>query len=219
MSKYSLLVFDWDGTLIDSKAQIVNCMQATILSLKLEARSDKQISNIIGLGLEEAIRLLYPDIQTKVIIQTAQAYREHHLTKDCTPSPLFNGAAKVLSSLKESGYDLAIATGKSRRGLDKGLIDTGLKDYFPISYCADETRSKPHPQMLEEILLDYNTEPYKTLMIGDSEYDLQLANNSKVDGLAVSYGMHGLMRLLKQGPVGFIDDIKQLPQWLVDHGY
>jgi len=97
------------------------------------------------------------------------------------------------------------------------LIDTGLETYFPVTRCADETRSKPHPQMLEEILVDHNMEPGKTLMIGDSEYDLQLANNTKVDGLAVSYGVHGLMRLLKQDPVGFIDDIKQLPKWLADN--
>lgn len=218
MNKYSLLVFDWDGTLIDSKAQIVNCMQATITSLSLEERSDKQISDIIGLGLEEAIRSLYPKVAAKSITHTAQAYREHYLTKDKTPSPLFEGVIEVLNELRESGYDLAVATGKSRRGLDKGLIDTGLEAHFPITRCADETRSKPHPQMLEEILVNHNSDPTKTLMIGDSEYDLQLANNTNVDGLAVSYGVHGLMRLLQQDPVGFIDDIKQLPQWLTDHG-
>ena len=217
MSKYSLLVFDWDGTLIDSKTQIINCMQATITALGLETRSDAQISNIIGLGLEEAIRDLYPEASAQVIKQCAQAYREHYLTKDNTPSPLFDGTLEVLNTLKASGFDLAIATGKSRRGLDKGLVETGLETYFPISRCADETRSKPHPQMLEEILVDFNTEPSKALMIGDSEYDLQLANNTKVDALAVSYGVHGLMRLLKQDPVGFIDDIQQLPQWLDDH--
>ena len=218
MNKYSLLVFDWDGTLIDSKAQIVNCMQATITSLKLETRSGTQISDIIGLGLEEAIQSLYPEVTSKDITQATQSYREHYLTKDKTPSPLFDGTTEILNALKDLGYDLAIATGKSRRGLDKGLFDTGLENHFPITRCADETRSKPHPQMLEEILVDHNTDPSKTLMIGDSEYDLQLANNTKVDALAVSYGVHNLMRLLKQEPVGFIDDIKQLPQWLTDHG-
>lgn len=218
MSKYSLLVFDWDGTLINSKVQIVNCMQATITKLNLESRSDKQISDIIGLGLDEAIYSLYPDLSLTKIKKVAQAYREYSITKDKTPSPLFEGVLDVLDSLRGSGYDLAIATGKSRRGLDKELIDTQLEAYFPITRCADETRSKPHPQMLEEILVDFNTDPSKTLMIGDSEYDLQLANNTKVDGLAVSYGVHGLLRLLKQDPVGFIDDIKQLPKWLADHG-
>lgn len=217
MSKYTLLVFDWDGTLIDSKTQIINCMQSTIQTLKLERKADKQISDIIGLGLDEAIIALYPGMKIERVKQIAQEYREHYLNKDKTPSPLFEGVKDVLDSLKASGYSVALATGKSRRGLDKGLVDTNLESYFPITRCADETRSKPHPQMLEEILVDFNTEPANALMIGDSEYDLQLANNTNVDGLAVSYGVHGLMRLLKQDPVGFIDDIQQLPKWLSDH--
>jgi len=217
MSKYTLLIFDWDGTLIDSKVQIVNCMQATIQALELEARNDIVISNTIGLGLEEAIQTLYPEAKTPLIKKIAQSYREYYLTKDKTPSPLFDGAQNVLNDLKEAGFDLSVATGKSRRGLDKGLKETDLNAYFPVTRCADETRSKPHPQMLEEILVDYNLESSKALMIGDSEYDLQLANNAKVDALAVSYGVHGLMRLLKQDPIGFIDDIKQLPKWLADH--
>lgn len=214
MTKYSLLVFDWDGTLMDSQAQIVNCMKSAIVELGLETRTDKQISDIIGLGLEEAIAVLYPLIDSKMVIKTAQTYREHYLYKDKTPSPLFDGAKDVIITLQNIGYDLAVATGKSRRGLDKGLNETGLNAYFPITRCADETRSKPHPQMLEEILVDYNTDASKALMIGDSEYDLQLANNTKVDGFAVSYGVHNLIRLLKHDPVGFIDDIKQLPEWL-----
>jgi phosphoglycolate phosphatase len=218
MKKYSLLVFDWDGTLMDSQAQIVNCMQSAIGELALESRTDEQITNIIGLGLEEAIVQLYPMIDMKLVTTTAQTYRDHYLYKDKTPSPLFDGVTDVLNNLREVGYDLAIATGKSRRGLDKGLSETDLHDYFPITRCADETRSKPHPQMLEEILTDHNLEASKALMIGDSEYDLQLAQNTKVDGLAVSYGVHGLMRLLKQDPVGFIDKIGQLPDWLENHG-
>ncbi len=145
---------------------------------------------------------------------TAQTYRDFYLYKDKTPSPLFEGVISVISALRENGYDLAIATGKSRRGLEKGLQETSMSEFFPITRCADETRSKPHPQMLEEILVDFDTDASKALMIGDSEYDLQLANNAKVDGLAVSYGVHGLIRLLKQQPVGFIDKIEQLPEWL-----
>ncbi|MEE9325804.1 MAG: HAD-IA family hydrolase [Cocleimonas sp.] len=217
MSKYTLLVFDWDGTLMDSKAQIVNCMQATIKELDLEARTATQISNIIGLGLDEAILSLYPKINSGYVKLVAQTYRDHYLFKDKTPSPLFDGVEKVLINLRDSGFDLAIATGKSRRGLDKGLDETGLNQYFPITRCADETRSKPHPQMLEEILVDHNADAKNTLMIGDSEYDLQLANNANVDGFAVSYGVHSLIRLLKHDPVGFIDKIEQLPQWLSTH--
>ncbi len=217
VSKYTLLVFDWDGTLMDSKAQIVNCMQAAIKELDLEARTAIQISNIIGLGLDEAILSLYPDMNSGYIKLVAQTYRDHYLFKDKTPSPLFNGVEDVLISLRDTGFDLAVATGKSRRGLNKGLDETGLHQYFPITRCADETRSKPHPQMLEEILVDHNTDAINTLMIGDSEYDLQLANNAKVDGFAVSYGVHSLIRLLKHDPVGFIDKIEQLPEWLSTH--
>ncbi len=217
MNKYSLLVLDWDGTLLNSQAQIVNCMKLAIESLNLETRTDKQISHIIGLGLEEAIIALYPSIDADLVSKLVQTYREFYLFKDKTPSPLFDGVEETLKILKESGYDLAIATGKSRRGLDKDLDETGVRDYFPVTRCADETRSKPHPQMLEEILVDYNIDSSKALMIGDSEYDLQLANNTKVDGLAVSYGVHDLIRLLKQDPVGFIDDFKQLPDWLDKH--
>ena len=218
MGKYSLLVFDWDGTLLDSQAQIVNCMQSAISELDLEPRSDEQITDIIGLGLEKGVVQLYPTMDMKLVTKTAQTYREYHLFKDETPTPLFDGAKQALTILREAGYDLAIATNKSRRGLDKGLSETGLTDYFPITRCVDEAHPKPHPQMLEEILTDHNLEASKALMIGDSEYDLQLANNTKVDGLAVSYGVHGLMRLLKQDPVGFIDKIGQLPDWLENHG-
>ena len=216
--KYSLLIFDWDGTLMDSQAQIVNCMQSAITDLELEARTDQQISNIIGLSLEEAIIQLYPLINHKMMKLTVQTYRDFYLYKDKTPSPLFSGVETVISNLRNKGYDLAIATGKSRRGLEKGLQETNMSEFFPITRCADETRSKPHPQMLEEILVDYGTHASKALMIGDSEYDLQLANNAKVDGLAVSYGVHGLIRLLKQEPTGFIDNIEQLPDWLNNHG-
>ena len=218
MSKYNLLVFDWDGTLMDSQAQIVNCMQSAISELEMQARSDQQITNIIGLGLEEAILQLYPSLDSKMIKLTAQTYRDFYLYKDKTPSPLFKGAKEVIANLREANYELAIATGKSRRGLEKSLEETGMHEYFPITRCADETRSKPHPQMLEEILVDHNLGASKALMIGDSEYDLQLANNAKVDGFAVSYGVHGLIRLLKQDPVGFIDNIEQLPVWLSEHG-
>ena len=143
--KYSLLVFDWDGTLMDSQSQIVNCMTSAIEELGLEAKTHAQISNIIGLGLDEAILALYPTMKNSQIKLTAQTYRDFYLYKDKTPSPLFDGVVDVLKELKAEGYDLAIATGKSRKGLDKGLTDTNTHDFFPITRCADETRSKPDP--------------------------------------------------------------------------
>ena len=208
--KYQLIIFDWDGTLMDSTAQIVNCMQLAIAKMKAEERSDKAILDIIGLGLEEAIQVLYPQAPSKFIRKTAEVYRDIYLFKDKTPSPLFAGVVDMLDELRDDGYDLAIATGKSRRGLDKGLHETGLYDYFPITRCANETRSKPDPQMLSEILTYYNTHQNIALMIGDSKYDLQMANNAKMDSMAVTYGVHSLQRLMQQNPVANIDSARNI---------
>ncbi len=202
--KYQLIIFDWDGTLMDSTAQIINCMHLASKEVGAEQRSDADIRNIIGLGLEEAIHALYPQAKRDFIDKTAIVYRDYYLFKDKTPSPLFSGVVDMLDELREAGYDLAIATGKSRRGLEKGLDETNLHDYFPITRCADETRSKPDPQMLNEILTDYNTNHATALMIGDSIYDLQMANNAKMASLAVTYGVHDLQRLMQQKPVDHV---------------
>ena len=208
--KYQLIIFDWDGTLMDSTAQIVNCMQLAISEMEAEPRTDNNILNIIGLGLEEAIISLYPNANNAFIRKTAEVYRDFYLFKDKTPSPLFSGVIEMLDELREQNYDLAIATGKSRKGLDKGLTETNLHNYFPISRCADETRSKPDPQMLNEILTDYNTDKATALMIGDSVYDLQMANNAKMDSIAVSYGVHSLERLLKQNPIAHVNNARNI---------
>ncbi len=212
--KYQLLIFDWDGTLMDSAQHITSCMRAAITDLAVQPRSDEQIKNIIGLGLEEAILALYPDVDDVFIQQIAESFREHFLFKDKTPSPLFAGVGDVLEALRSEDYYLAIATGKSRRGLDKVLSDTGLEAFFPVTRCADETFSKPHPQMLYELLTDYNIEVCDAIMIGDSEYDLLMANNAKMDALAVSYGVHDVSRLLEQQPLGCVDNIKEIPHWI-----
>ncbi|HIO93168.1 MAG TPA: HAD family hydrolase [Leucothrix mucor] len=209
-NKYQLIIFDWDGTLMDSTAQIVNCMQLSIKKMDAAPRSDDAILNIIGLGLEEAILALYPTSNNSFINKAAEVYRDYYLFKDKTPSPLFAGVIEMLDELREQNYDLAIATGKSRRGLDKGLDETNLHDYFPITRCADETRSKPDPQMLTEILTDYNSCKTAALMIGDSKYDLQMANNAKMDSIAVSYGVHSLERLLKHKPVAHVKNARSI---------
>jgi phosphoglycolate phosphatase len=214
MNKYKLLIFDWDGTLMDSAAHITSCMKAAIADLNLEPRTNTEIQNIIGLGLEEAVLGMYPEADSVFINQLAETFREYFLFKDKTPSPLFDGAREVLANLKEAGYELAIATGKSRRGLDKVLTETGFLEYFPVTRCADETFSKPHPQMLEEVLVDHNYLSADALMIGDSEYDLLMANNANMDALAVSYGVHDLPRLMAQNPLGYVNSLIEIPKWL-----
>ncbi len=214
MKPYSLLIFDWDGTLMDSAAHITRCMSNAIAHVGAESRSDAQIRDIIGLGLDEAVQQLYPDATPHLCRDIVHEYRQEFLVRSTHSSELFTGTRETLMQLMQQGYDLAIATGKSRRGLDKVLAETGLAPYFPITRCADETRSKPHPQMLEEILTDFNAKPSNALMIGDSEYDLLMANNMKMDALAVSYGVHSLQRLLQYQPRGYVHSVADIPQWL-----
>ena len=214
MKTYSLLIFDWDGTLMDSAAHITLCMRNAIALTAAEPRSDAQIRNIIGLGLDEAVYHLYPQASPSLIRQIVDEYRQEFLVRTTHGSELFAGAREALHSLAAQGYQLAVATGKSRRGLDKVLAETGLDALFPITRCADETRSKPHPQMLDEILTDCDTAVRDALMIGDSIYDLQMAQAIGMDSLAVTYGVHGLERLLQHQPRGYVDNVAAIPAWL-----
>lgn len=213
-SKYKLLIFDWDGTLMDSEATIVRCMQHAIQQENMEARSDEEISNIIGLGLEEAIQSLYPEIDDFMVTTMVNSYRQQFFSDDAPQSQLFYGVKETIEELTDAGFLLAIATGKSRRGLDKELEASELEDFFPITRTAEETYSKPHPMMLDEIVVDYNVEVEQALMIGDSEYDLQMANNIAMDALAVMCGVHDRERLLEQNPMGLIQSVTEMPDWL-----
>jgi len=213
-TRYALLIFDWDGTLSDSAAHIVQCMQQSIAAVGAPARSDAAIRAIIGLGLYEAIVQLFPEETPHVHQALMAAYRAEYLQHSHTPMPLFPGTQTVLQQLRASGYDLAIATGKSRRGLDRELQQLGLVDYFGITRCADETFSKPHPLMLEEILTDYNLDATQALMIGDTEYDMRMAHNIGMDALAVVYGVHSREQLLALEPKGCLAALTELPQWL-----
>ena len=214
---YNILIFDWDGTLMDSAAHITACMRNAIAHAGADFRTDAQIRHIIGLGLEEAVRHLLPEASAVVVRRVVEEYRQEFLFRTSHASELFAGARETLATLQAQGYDLAVATGKSRRGLDKVLAETGLEMVFAITRCADETHSKPHPLMLEEILTDFNAKPSEALMIGDSEYDLLMARNIQMDALAVSYGVHSLQHLLQYQPQGYVDDVAHIPDWLAQH--
>ncbi|MBI1421855.1 MAG: HAD-IA family hydrolase [Gammaproteobacteria bacterium] len=217
MNDYELIVFDWDGTLIDSEARIVNCMRAAIRDLQLPARSQDEMRNVIGLGLHEALSTLYPDDDHAMYAKLVERYRHHFLFEDATPSELFEGVEALLSELRDRGHFIAIATGKGRVGLDKALDETGLHAYFDYTRCADETRSKPHPQMLEEIMERLGMTPQQTIMIGDTEFDMQMANNAGTAALAVSYGVHEKQRLLACNPLACVDDVTAMHSWLIDN--
>ena len=212
--RFDLLVFDWDGTVSDSESRIVAAMQQAIEEMELADRDDNAVREIIGLSLDEAISALYPGMEARHRSLLAEQYRFNYLAASSECAPLFPGTRKVISTLHNAGYLLAVATGMSRRGLDRSLRENNLGDYFHASRCADETFSKPHPQMLMDLMQMLGVTPTRTLMIGDSEYDLQMALNAEVGSLAVSYGVHPPERLLKFNPLACLDSLAELPVWL-----
>lgn len=212
--QFELIVFDWDGTLMDSEARIVSCMQHAITDLSLPMRTKAELKNIIGLGLKEALMALYPEGDDAIYNALVVQYREHFLYTNDTPSALFEGVTELLSSLSDRGHYLAVATGKGRQGLDQAMSGTGVDEFFHVTRCADESRSKPHPQMMEEIMSYLGVEPINTLMIGDTEYDLKMAHNARANSLAVSYGVHEKDRLLACHPLHCVDNIQELHHWL-----
>jgi phosphoglycolate phosphatase len=213
-TEYQLLIFDWDGTIADSLDHIVKAVRFAADKLKLPGKNDKEIKSIIGLGLDEAMEKLYPGTELKHRQSMVEHYRQHYLSTTSTGTALYPEVEDTLKLLREKGYDLAIATGKSRRGLERALDDTGLAEYFFYSRCADETFSKPHPQMLDDIIEIFSTDRDKVLMIGDSEHDLQMAINAGVSSAAVSYGAQNSEYLLKFGPLTCFNNLGELPLWL-----
>jgi phosphoglycolate phosphatase len=211
----ALIVFDWDGTLMNSENQIVHAIQSAIADMQLDERSPEACRNIIGLGLQEAVDTLYPGRGERFREAFVDCYRQHWFA-DQHASELFPGAAETLRLLKEAGFVLAVATGKGRAGLDRALRQTGLSELFSATRCADETRSKPHPLMLTEILQELEVAAHETLMVGDTEYDLEMANQAGVAPVAVSYGVHARSRLLKHEPLVCIDRITELVDWLAE---
>lgn len=211
---YELLVFDWDGTLSDSLQLIIESVRRAIRDLGLPQRSESSIRGIIGLGLNDASNRLFPGMSESDCRRLGDCYRTHYRQLAADPVPLYAGAREVISTLHGAGYALAIATGKSRRGLKLALADSGLSCYFQDSRCADETFSKPHPQMLQELIDAMGTAPDRTLMIGDSEHDLQMAHNAGVDSVAVAHGAQPANHLLKFKPLICVAALEELPPWL-----
>jgi len=211
---FKLLVFDWDGTLMDSEARIVDCVRAAVRDLGLDVPEDDRIRNIIGLGLSEAVNTLLPGVDETLNRGIVERYRQHFLVENKTPSRLFEGVRETLVDLEADGYLLAVATGKGRRGLDEALEDTGLGGMFLATRCSDETFSKPHPEMLLQLMDELGVEREDTLMIGDTEYDMQMAINAGTRMLGVSYGVHSADRLARHGPLGVVDSVKQIPALL-----
>lgn len=211
---YELLVFDWDGTLIDSIERIVTSLQHASQTALKKNITDLQARHVIGLGLAEALAILHPDESNEDIEKVAEAYKQHFLFDNPVPARLFEGVLDMLEELKDAGYQLAIATGKSRPGLQRALDEHKLHDHFVATRCAGENLSKPHPQMLDEITQATGIHKNKTVMIGDSEHDLKMALNAGVDSIAVTHGVHGEDILNKHQPLICLDHITELSNFL-----
>jgi len=211
---YDLLIFDWDGTLADSVGRIVLSMRTAAIETDLEVRDDTAIKGIIGLGLPEAIRTLYPQISSNQLIDFRQHYADSYMAMDNVPSPLFDGVVESMQAFREDGYRLAVATGKARRGLDRVLKANGWQDYFDVTRAADETASKPDPLMLNEIMAHCGVAPQRSLMIGDASFDLLMARNAGMDSVAVGYGAQPLESLRQFEPRLAIEHFSELRTWL-----
>lgn len=209
-----LFVFDWDGTLSDSKAKITKAMQLAALDMNWVPLEDHQIHNIIGLGLPEAIHNLYPDAGLPDRQRLREAYATHFLSLDeARPSDFFPGVMETLHRLKADGHTLTIATGKSRKGLDRIFGVLGVADFFHATRCADETASKPDPLMLEQLLREFDVDAGQAVMIGDTEYDMEMARRINMPRIAVSYGAHHINRLHAYEPALCLDQFDQLLAW------
>lgn len=209
-----LFIFDWDGTLIDSKSKITKAMQLAAEEMGWEPLADTLIHNIIGLGLPEAIHYLYPDVDIEQRQRLREAYATHFLALDAlAPSHFFPGVLDTLTHLKEAGHLLTVATGKSRKGLDRILDALGLERFFHATRCADETASKPDPLMLTQILAEFDHSHEQAVMIGDTEYDMEMARRIGMPRIAVSYGAHHIDRLHPYEPDLCLDQFDQLLLW------
>lgn len=211
--QYELIVFDWDGTLMDSEGRIVSSLRSAIADTGLPEKEDRELANIIGLGLQESLETLFPAGSQTEYDLLVERYRHYFLDADPTPTGLFDDARETLELLRDNGYWLAIATGKARRGLDDVLQETGLAGFFHATRCADETFSKPHPHMLLEVMDEVGVEADKTLMIGDTEYDLLMAKNAGVKSVAIGHGVHEEQRLLDCEPLALVENLASLQAW------
>ncbi len=216
MRRFDLLVFDWDGTLMDSTAAIANALRLASAEVGLSVPSEAEAKHIIGLGLREAVLRLHPTIRESQFQALVVAYRRHFHLQDAHLQ-MFTGVAETIPRLHNDGYWVTVATGKNRLGLDRALDMSGLRAYFHYTRCAEETFSKPHPAMLLELMTLCQVAPERTLMIGDTSHDLQMAQNAGVASVGVAYGAHAGESLQDFDPLYVANSFDELAVWLDRH--
>lgn len=211
--RYPLIVFDWDGTLMDSTVGITAAIQEAAREMGLPVPGHAQASHVIGLGLDDALRAAVPGLDPAQYPKFVDAYRTHFRARQ-DDMALFPGVPELLAELQARGHRMAVATGKSRRGLDHQFSVTGLGPLFAASRCADETNPKPHPAMLLELMRELTLDRRDLLMIGDTSHDLGMASSAGVDAVAVCYGAHASNALRALEPRACVASVEELRQWL-----
>lgn len=213
MKQYEAVIFDWDGTLMDSTHSIVESIQGACADMNLPIPSKMQASWIIGLSFESGLYKAVPELEADQMPAFLERYRHHFFQRDQTIK-MFNGAVAMLDGLRERTVPISVATGKSRLGLDRVLKVVNLADYFNTTRCADETRGKPDPLMLHEIMWELDLEPEKVLMVGDTTHDIYMAHHAGMDSLAVTYGAHDVATLEKSQPTVMVESVAEMQDWI-----
>jgi phosphoglycolate phosphatase len=214
LDRFDAVVFDWDGTLSDSTAAIVRAIQDAAADLGLPVPDDATASHVIGLGLHDALARAVPTLPAERIAEYSARYRVHYLAREAD-LVLFPGARRLIADLRAAGVLLAIATGKSQRGLQRALADAGLTGDFVATRCADQTHPKPHPAMLLELSDELTVAPQRMLMVGDTTHDLQMAEAAKAAAVGLTQGAHPYEQLAACRPLALFDSLTQLHRWLM----
>jgi phosphoglycolate phosphatase len=215
MHTYKLVIFDWDGTLMDSVDRIVYSMQASAVELSFEPPSYEQAKQIIGLSLPIAIQTLFPSANEEQVQVLMAQYKHQYVEVNTTPTPLFNNALELLTQLKQENKLLAVATGKGRAGLQRVWQVSDTEHFFIASRCGDECATKPDPDMINSLLTELNIEKHEAVMIGDTSFDLEMAQRAGVDSIGVTYGVHDTEVLSKYQPRAIVDSLAELHQLLI----
>jgi len=216
MSRYELVIFDWDGTIMDSTGLIAACIQQACRDLGLDVPDVQAAKWVIGLGIAQSMERVAPGLDAQRSREFAERYRHHFLARD-HEAPLFAGIPELLSELQERDTRLAVATGKSRRGLERALASSGLGPYFEATRCADEGFPKPHPDMVLHLLDAMGVEARRAVVIGDTTHDLELAANAGVDAVGVTYGAHDGKLLREHTARHYAGSVEELRRWLAEH--
>lgn len=213
--KPQLIVFDWDGTLMDSTGRIVSCMQSAAVEVSLPVPEAGAVKQIIGLNLQHAFELLFPGASEVQKSALFQSYRELYIKTDPTPTPMYPGAIDCLKYLQSQHVLLAVATGKARIGLERVMAEeAGIKSFFNDSICADEAKGKPDPDMLLQLCRRQNVSTEHTLMVGDTEFDLEMASRANVAAIGISHGAHSVEQLMKWQPIALIHHLSEMKSLL-----